>query len=79
MWSIQHRGHASEDAVGVGKRASVYLTMMLQRAKIVLNNLLTQYDYDVFSNNAFEESQNITKSYRYVRPILVLHVVNWKL
>ncbi|XP_014472996.1 PREDICTED: tripartite motif-containing protein 45-like [Dinoponera quadriceps] len=80
MWSIQHRGHASEDAVGVGKRAGVYLTTMLQRARIVLNNLLTQYDYDVFSYNAFEEPQNIAKSYRYVCPILILYLIaSWKL
>ncbi|EFN86988.1 Tripartite motif-containing protein 45 [Harpegnathos saltator] len=79
MWSVQHRGHASEDAVGVGKRASVYLTTMLQRARVVLNNLLTQYDYDVFSNNTFEEQQNVEKSYRYVCLILLLYVVNQQL
>ncbi|XP_032664381.1 transcription intermediary factor 1-alpha-like [Odontomachus brunneus] len=80
MWSIQHRGHASEDAVGVGKRASVYLTTMLQRARMVLNNLLTQYDYDVFSNNAFEESQNLAKSYRYIRFSFIcckLEIIIW--
>lgn len=66
MWSIQHRGHASEDAVGVGKRAGAYLTTMLQRARAVLNNLLIQYDYNVFSNNGFEESQNVAKLCRYV-------------
>jgi len=66
MWSIQHRGHASEDAIGVGKRATVYLTTLLQKARIYVNNLLIQYDHDVFSNNGFEEPQNAFKIYRYI-------------
>lgn len=66
MWSLQHRGHANEDAVGVGKRVGVYLTTISQRAKAILNNLLIQYDYDVFLNNTSEESQNTEKLCRYV-------------
>lgn len=64
MWSAQHRGHASEDALGVGKRAHAYLVIMLQKAKIFLNTLLIQYD--VFSNNISEEQQNIATTYKYV-------------
>jgi len=66
MWNIQHRGHASEDAIGVGKRAITYLTTLLQKARIYANNLLIQYDHDVFSNNGFEDSQDVLKIYRYV-------------
>ncbi|XP_072754460.1 E3 ubiquitin-protein ligase TRIM45 isoform X2 [Anoplolepis gracilipes] len=65
MWSAQHRGHASEDALGVGKRASAYLVIMLQKARIFLNTLLIQYNH-VFSNNGSEELQNETTTYRYV-------------
>lgn len=67
MWSMQHRGHASEDAVGVGKRAGTYLAMMLRKAKIYLNNLLIRYNYDVFSTNDLEEAYNISKICRYVQ------------
>ncbi|XP_011862028.1 PREDICTED: tripartite motif-containing protein 45-like isoform X2 [Vollenhovia emeryi] len=67
MWSAQHRGHASEDAVGVGKRAGTYLAMMLQKARSYLNNLLVQYNHDVFSNNDLEEAYNIAKICRYVQ------------
>lgn len=66
MWSAQHRGHASEDALGVGKRASAYLATMLQKARIFLNTLLIQYDHNIFSNNGSEELQNVAKTYRYV-------------
>ncbi|KAL6444078.1 hypothetical protein ACFW04_001789 [Cataglyphis niger] len=66
MWSAQHRGHASEDALGVGKRAHAYLVIMLQKAKIFLNTLLIQYNHDVFSNNGSEELQNIATTYKYV-------------
>lgn len=66
MWSAQHRGHASEDALGVGKRANAYLVTMLQKARIFLNTLLIQYNQDVFSNNGFDELQNIATTYRYV-------------
>lgn len=51
MWSIQHRGHASENAAGAGKRTIIYLTALLERAKLHLNGLLTQYNYNVFSSN----------------------------
>lgn len=67
MWSIQHRGHASEDALGVGKRAGTYLAMMLQKARMYLNNLLIQYNYDIFSTNDPEEAHNISKICRYVQ------------
>lgn len=66
MWSAQHRGHASEDALGVGKRASAYLVTMLQKARTFLNTLLIQYNNDVFSNNGSEELQNVATPYRYV-------------
>ncbi|XP_029159938.1 E3 ubiquitin-protein ligase TRIM33-like [Nylanderia fulva] len=66
MWSAQHRGHASEDALGVGRRASAYLSTMLQKARIFLNTLLIQYDHNIFSNNGSEELQNVAKAYRYV-------------
>ncbi|EFN65126.1 Tripartite motif-containing protein 45 [Camponotus floridanus] len=66
MWSAQHRGHASEDALGVGKRASAYLATMLQKARTFLNSLLIQYNNDVFSNNGSEELQNVATPYRYV-------------
>ncbi|KAM0728458.1 E3 ubiquitin-protein ligase TRIM45 [Formica fusca] len=66
MWSAQHRGHASEDALGVGKRANAYLVTMLQKARIFLNTLLIQYNQDVFSNNGSDELQNIATTYRYV-------------
>ncbi|XP_050579262.1 tripartite motif-containing protein 42-like isoform X2 [Bombus affinis] len=69
MWSSQHRGHASENAVGVAKRVILYLTKMLQRAKMVLNMLLTQYDRDAFLNSSFEEIKDtcISVDYRYVK------------
>lgn len=66
MWSMQHRGHASEDAVGVGKRAGAYLATMLQRARMYLNNLLIRYNHDVFSTDD-EEAHNIAKICRYVQ------------
>lgn len=62
MWSIEHRYHASEDAIGAGKRAIVYLITMLQKAKVFLNNLLTRYNHAVFSNNNYEGPYN----YRYI-------------
>lgn len=67
MWSIQHRGHASEDAVGVGKRVGTYLATMLQKARMYLNNLLIQYNHDVFSTNDLEEAHNVAKICRYVQ------------
>ncbi|XP_017755352.1 PREDICTED: tripartite motif-containing protein 45-like [Eufriesea mexicana] len=68
MWSSQHRGHAIESATGAAKRVTSYLTKMLQRAKVLLNMLLTQYDRDAFSNGTFEEIGDIPISmdYRYV-------------
>lgn len=66
MWSTKHRGHASEDAVGVGQRACAYLTIMLQKARLFLNNLLIQYNHDAFSHNDFEELQSVAKICRYV-------------
>ncbi|XP_020294009.1 E3 ubiquitin-protein ligase TRIM33-like isoform X2 [Pseudomyrmex gracilis] len=66
MWSTQHRGHASEDAVGAGQRACAYLTMMLQKARLFLNNLLIQYNHDAFSHNDFDESQSVAKTSRYI-------------
>lgn len=68
MWSIRHRGHASEDAIGVGKRAATYLATMLQKAKVYLNKLLIQYNHDVFSTNDLEEAHNIAKISRYAQP-----------
>lgn len=68
MWSMQHRGHASEDAVGAGKRATAYLITLLQKARIHVNNLLIQYNHEIFSNNGFEESQDVAKTHRYVQP-----------
>ncbi|XP_033306891.1 tripartite motif-containing protein 45-like [Bombus bifarius] len=72
MWSSQHRGHASENAAGVAKRVILYLTKMLQRAKILLNMLLTQYDRDAFLNSSFEEIKDtsISVDYRYVKLII---------
>ena len=71
MWSNQHRGHASENAVGAAKRVILYLTKTLQRAKMLLNKLLTQYDRDAFSNSAFDEIRDtfISIDYRYVKLI----------
>lgn len=72
MWSSQHRGHASENAAGVAKRVILYLTKMLQRAKMLLNMLLTQYDRDAFLNSSFEEIKDtcISVDYRYVKLII---------
>ncbi|KAG5336687.1 TRI45 protein, partial [Acromyrmex charruanus] len=67
MWSIQHRGHASEDAVGVGKRVGTYLATMLQKARTYLNNLLIQYNHDVFSTNDLGEAHNVAKICKYVQ------------
>lgn len=72
MWSSQHRGHASENAAGVAKRVILYLTKILQRAKMLLNMLLTQYDRDAFLNSSFEEINDtcISVDYRYVKLII---------
>jgi len=78
MWSAQHRGHASEDADGVGKRAGTYLGIMLQRARVFLNKLLTQYDRNIFANNGLEEPQDIAKTCRYVQ-IYSFYITNRKL
>ncbi|KAK2585309.1 hypothetical protein KPH14_009993 [Odynerus spinipes] len=59
IWSIEHRGHASENAIGAGRRATAYVTAMLEKAKILLNSLLTHYNEDVFSNDNFNEQKNI--------------------
>jgi len=67
MWSMQHRGHASEDAIGVGKRAGTYLATMLQKARAHLNHLLIQYNHEIFSTNDFEETHNIAKICGYVQ------------
>ena len=67
MWSIQHRGHASEDAIGVGKRVGTYLATMLQKARMYLNNLLIQYNHDVFSTNDLGEAHNVAKICKYVQ------------
>ncbi|XP_066597646.1 tripartite motif-containing protein 42-like [Prorops nasuta] len=48
IWSLKHRGHATESATSVSKRVSLYLKTMLQRAKEILNSLLIQYDREVF-------------------------------
>lgn len=68
IWSVQHRGHASENVAGAGRRAALYLTTMLRRAKALLNTLLTQYDREIFSSSSVGESQNmcISSDYRYV-------------
>ncbi|XP_076228288.1 E3 ubiquitin-protein ligase TRIM45 isoform X2 [Nomia melanderi] len=72
MWSTQHRGHASENASGAGKRVALYLTTVLQKAKALLNMLLTQYDRNAFLNGTFEEIRDtiISMDYRYVIPIV---------
>lgn len=77
MWSSQHRGHASESATGAAKRVTSYLTKMLQRAKMLLNMLLTQYDKDAFSNGIFEETgdTSVSMDYRYVNPPIFLPVI----
>ncbi|XP_070519112.1 E3 ubiquitin-protein ligase TRIM45 isoform X2 [Cardiocondyla obscurior] len=61
MWSVQHRGHASENAISAGKRACTYLAIMLQKAKTYLNDLLIQYNHNVFSTNNLEETYNAAK------------------
>ncbi|XP_076232630.1 tripartite motif-containing protein 42 isoform X2 [Calliopsis andreniformis] len=68
MWSTLHRGHASEDSAGAGKRVALYLATVLQRAKTLLNMLLTQYDRNAFSNSPSNETRNtfISLGYRYV-------------
>ncbi|XP_014599873.1 PREDICTED: tripartite motif-containing protein 45-like [Polistes canadensis] len=58
IWSIEHRGHASENAIGAGRRAAAYLTTMLERAKTLLNSLLICYSEDVFSNDIFNEQEH---------------------
>ncbi|CAL7947322.1 unnamed protein product [Xylocopa violacea] len=72
MWSSQHRGHASESAVGAGKRVTLYLTRVLQKAKTLLNMLLTQYDRNAFLNGTLEEMKDISSSidYRYVKLVI---------
>ncbi|XP_076626561.1 E3 ubiquitin-protein ligase TRIM45 [Colletes latitarsis] len=69
IWSTRHRGHASENAAGAGKRVALYLITTLQRAKTLLNLLLTQYDRDAFLNGSFEEMRDtfISEDYRYVK------------
>ncbi|XP_012151032.1 E3 ubiquitin-protein ligase TRIM45 isoform X1 [Megachile rotundata] len=71
MWSMQHRGHASETATGAGKRVALYLKAVLQRAKTLLNILLTQYDQNMFLNSTLEEIKDIFASmdHRYVKLI----------
>lgn len=58
IWSIKHRGHASENAIGAGRRAAAYIKIMLRKAKILLNSLLVHYNGDVFSNDIFSERGN---------------------
>ncbi|XP_034182425.2 uncharacterized protein LOC117605325 [Osmia lignaria lignaria] len=74
MWTVQHRGHASETAAGAGKRVALYLKAVLQRAKALLNILLTQYDQSMFLNGTFEEMKDAFGSmdYRYVKLIVLL-------
>lgn len=68
MWSVRHRGHASENAASAGKRVALYLTTVLQRAKILLDMLLTQYDRNAFANGTSEEVRDtfVSMDYRYV-------------
>lgn len=68
IWSNQHRGHASENAIEAAKQVIWYLRKMLQKAKILLNMLLTQYDRDAFLNTS-EEIKNIfiSMNYRYIK------------
>ncbi|XP_076673638.1 E3 ubiquitin-protein ligase TRIM45 [Andrena cerasifolii] len=68
MWSVRHRGHASENAAEAGKRVALYLTTVLQRAKILLDMLLTQYDRNAFANGTSEEVRDtfVSMDYRYV-------------
>lgn len=77
MWTVQHRGHASETAAGAGKRVALYLKAVLQRAKGLLNILLTQYDQSMFSNGTFEEMKDAFASmdYRYVKLTILLSYV----
>ncbi|XP_015590876.1 tripartite motif-containing protein 45 isoform X2 [Cephus cinctus] len=51
MWRGSHRGHASEGASGAGRRAATLMTAALQRARTLLNSLLTEYNEHVFDNS----------------------------
>lgn len=68
MEQSTQRGHASEYAIEAAKQVIWYLTKMLQKAKILLNMLLTQYDQDAFLNTS-EEIKNIfiSMNYRYIK------------
>lgn len=72
MWSPLHRGHASESAAGAGKRVASYLSAVLQRAKTLLNMLLTQYNRNAFANSVSEEMRDtfISMDYRYVSSMI---------
>lgn len=77
-WSSQHRGHGSESAVGAGKRVTLHLTKMLQRAKILLNMLLTQYDRGAFLNTTLDTEAgdpSIPMDFRYVK-LVILFTIN---
>lgn len=65
IWSVEHRGHATENAVGAGKRVTAYLKKVLQRARTLLNILLTQYDRGAFLNNTLEEIKDSSSSMDY--------------
>ncbi|XP_078045465.1 E3 ubiquitin-protein ligase TRIM45 [Augochlora pura] len=73
MWSTQHRGHASENASGAGRRVVLYLTTVLQKAKALLNMLLTQYDRNMLLSSTSEEMKDsfISMDYRYVIKIFI--------
>ncbi|XP_053988516.1 tripartite motif-containing protein 42-like isoform X1 [Hylaeus volcanicus] len=75
IWSTQHRGHASENAAGAGKRVALYLTSILQRAKTLLNLLLTQYNRKSFMSGTFEEMKDtfISRDYRYVKQMVMYY------
>ncbi|XP_017877515.1 tripartite motif-containing protein 45-like isoform X2 [Ceratina calcarata] len=65
IWSIEHRGHATENAFGAGKRVTAYLRKVLQRARTLLNMLLTQYDRSAFLNSTLENSRDSSSPMEY--------------
>lgn len=69
MWRGPHRGHASEEAAGAGRRATALLIAALQRARTLLNSLLIEYDEKSFTNddsiNRQQSTYNSKKNNRY--------------
>lgn len=65
IWSVEHRGHATENAAGAGKRVTAYLKRVLHRARTLLNMLLTQYDRSALLNGTLEEIRNSSSPTEY--------------